>query len=200
MVDDFIRHEQFRFYHVHSTTLQRVRVIAQLPKTVGLYLSTGADQMDVSKALDKVWHKGFVYKLDLFQLPLSLLHFLRTYLSYRIFNVNVDGFYSGARRVSADVPQGSVLVIVLHLLYTKDLPVYRAICCLTFSLFTDETMIHYSTLIPRSGSVMLKRELNIHLDWLQRWGMAISTEKSQAVCFCAGIRPFGNQSPLKGDP
>ena len=84
LVDDFIRRE-------HSTTLQLVRVITHLSDATNRRAATAAALLDVSKAFDKVWHEGLLFKLANSPLPSTIVFFLRSYISDRTFRVSVDG-------------------------------------------------------------------------------------------------------------
>ena len=91
LLDNFIRSEQFGFRREHSTTLQLVRVVTELSDAANKKESTGAVLLDVSKAFDKVWHEGLLYKLAHSPIPTSTVYFLRSYLSDRTFRVSVEG-------------------------------------------------------------------------------------------------------------
>ena len=142
--------------------------------------ATAAALLDVSKAFDKVWHEGLLFKLANSPLPSSIVFFLLSYLSDRTFRVSVDGTCYAVRPVAAGVPQGSVLGPVLYLVYTNDLPVLPGV---TLSLFADDAMYHYSSVSPRFASTQLQRQLDQLPDWLRKWRVTINTEKSEAICF-----------------
>ena len=93
--------------------------------------------MDVSKAFDRVWHRGLFYKLAMSPVPASFVHIMRLYLCDRTFTVCIDGSYSSVQPVAAGVPQGSVLGPVLYLVYTNDLPTQPGV---TLSLYADDAM------------------------------------------------------------
>jgi hypothetical protein len=65
--------------------------------------------LDISKAFDKVWHKGLLRKLESLGVRDPLLKWIRSYLSDRMQHVLIDGQSSNWDRVEAGVPQGSVL-------------------------------------------------------------------------------------------
>ena len=64
---------------------------------------------DISKAFDRVWHKGLLHILKSIGITASLLEWLSEYLSYRSQRVVIQGTCSEWSSVSAGVPQGSVL-------------------------------------------------------------------------------------------
>ena len=63
---------------------------------------------DVSKAFDKVWHKGLLHKLQKYGITGNMLNWFNSYLSGRQQRVKNEGFYSTWSNTNAGVPQGSV--------------------------------------------------------------------------------------------
>ena len=64
-----------------------------------------------SKAFDKVWHEGLIYKLKQNGVTGSLLMFFQNYLDNMKQRVVINGSYSNYSIVESGVPQGSVLVL-----------------------------------------------------------------------------------------
>ena len=77
--------------------------------------------LDVSKAFDRVWHKGLLAKLPMFGLHHTLINWIGNFLSDRSIAVRVAGFLSNLHSINAGVPQGSVISPVLFILFIKDL-------------------------------------------------------------------------------
>jgi retron-type reverse transcriptase len=71
---------------------------------------------DFTKAFDKVWHKGLLYKLQTLGLKDPLLSWFRSYLTDRKQRVVIDGQTSNWLNTEAGVPQGSVLGPLLFLI------------------------------------------------------------------------------------
>ena len=77
--------------------------------------------MDISKAFDKVWHDGIIYKLKCNGISGSLLNFFENYLLNRFQRVFLNEKESNWMSLKAGVPQVSVLGPLHLLVYINDL-------------------------------------------------------------------------------
>ena len=59
--------------------------------------------LHISKAFDKVWHKGFLYKLELIGIRYPLLGWFRSYLSDRKQRVVIEGQSANWQSINAGV-------------------------------------------------------------------------------------------------
>ncbi len=72
---------------------------------------------DISKAFDKVWHNGLIYKLVMLKCPLYIVNFLKD----RKFQININGTLSDLADILCLVPQGSILSPLLFSIYINDI-------------------------------------------------------------------------------
>ena len=95
--------------------------------------------LDISKAFDKVWHEGLIFKLKQNGVSGKLLSFFQSYLSNRKQRVTLNGFHSEFASIESGVPQGSVLGPLLFLVYINDLE--KGVKS-NVKFFADDTMLY----------------------------------------------------------
>ena len=78
--------------------------------------------LDISKAFDKVWHNSLTYKLKQNGVVGDLLDTLTNFLKVRKQRVILNGQYLTWANLEAGVPQGSILGLLLFLIYKNNLP------------------------------------------------------------------------------
>ena len=94
--------------------------------------------LDLSKAFDKVWHDGIIFKLKAYGVEGELLSLLKNYLENREQRVVLNGQTSEWRKIMSGIPQGSVLGPLLFLIYINDLPDGINSLC---KIFADDTSL-----------------------------------------------------------
>ena len=94
--------------------------------------------LNISKAFERIWRKGLLAKLPLFDLHHSLITWISSFLSARSIAIRVDGYLSNPHSINSGVPQGSLISLVLVILFINDL-----LSSTSFSIFffADETYL-----------------------------------------------------------
>ena len=106
--------------------------IAQLLSIIPTVDVTGV-VLDLSKAFDKVWHDGIIFKLKAYGVEGELLSLLKNYLENREQRVVLNGQTSEWRNIMPGIPQESVLEPLWFLVYINDLPDGINSLCKTFA-------------------------------------------------------------------
>ena len=94
---------------------------------------------DLSKAFDRVWHEGLIYRMKCIGITGMPLKLLPNFLQNRYQWVLLNGKCSSWVPVFAGVPQGSVLDPLFFLIYINDLTKKDILS--TNKLFADDTFI-----------------------------------------------------------
>ena len=78
--------------------------------------------LDMSKAFDKVWHEGLLYKLKYMGISGDLYNLPENNFSGRFQRVILNGQQSSWKPILAGVPQGPILCPLFFLIYINDWP------------------------------------------------------------------------------
>ena len=141
--------------------------------------------LDISKAFDKMWHEGLIFKLKQNGVSGKLLSFFESYLSNRKQRVALNGFYSDYAEIESGVPQGSVLGPLLFLVYINDLTEnIRS----QMRLFADDSSIFTSVKDVLETHQQLVEDLETVSKWGYQWKMVfnpdITKQAVEVIYFC----------------
>ena len=132
---------------------------------------------DISKAFDKVWHDGLIYKLRKCGITNNLLSWFRSYLANRKQRVITEGFHSNWENTEAGVPQGSVLGPYLFLIYIND--IVKDINC-NIRLFADDTSLF--TVFENNDSIkLLEEDLLKITKFAEDWCIILNPTKTKSM-------------------
>ena len=136
----------------------------------------------MSKAFDKVWHQGLIFKLRSVGVSDSLLCIIESFLSNRSQRVLLNGQPSDWLLIKAGGPQGSILGPLFFLIYINDL---SDSLLSTVKLFADDTL--FSVVNDSNISAnKLNKNLQKTSEWAYRWKMPFNPDfhkQAQEVVF-----------------
>ena len=182
---------QFGFRHSRSTG----DVLALLTEHINKALDSRGEArvvaLDISKAFDKVWHRGLVLKLKSYGISGKLLGTISDFLADRHITVVHEGHSSLTHSINAGVPQGSVLGPTLFLLYINDLP-DRILSEL--AIYADDTTLFTvyrgSLSTSRSqASSALNQDLTNVVAWGKDWLVSFNQKKSHLLSLSGSRTP-----------
>ena len=129
--------------------------------------------LDISKAFDKAWHSGFLFKLKAYGVEGQLLALLKDYLDNRQQTLVLNGQTSDWRKINPGVPQGSVLGPLLFLIFINDLPDgIKALC----KIFVDDTSLFSKVYDIDISAKELNSDLEKICDWAFQWKIQFNSD------------------------
>ena len=177
---------QFGFTRQRSTHDAIYRLLSHITETIGAGTEpedfTSTVFVDISKAYDKVWIDGLLYKLHKMGITGNLYYMLRALLTDRTIQVVGDGKISIIHMLLAGVPQGFILAPFLFLIYIHDIcqlpdDLMFPIC---MSLFADDIAL----VALKSGPLALtsmQRALMSMSQYARKWKITFSSKKTNAI-------------------
>ena len=194
VLEKIVHKHVFNFFHDHHviTTLQSgfvpgdstVNQLVDIYNTFCKALDEGKEVRaifcDISKAFDRVWHRGLLFKLETAGISGILLSWFSDYLNDRCQRVVLPGASSEWTPIRAGVPQGSILGPLLFLMYIND--IVEDIDS-TIRLFADDTSLYIIVDEPVHAAHTLNLDLVKISCWAKQWLVTFNPDKSEAILF-----------------
>ena len=195
--NNLITNNQSGFRPGDSVTNQLLFLVHEIFKSFDCLgnLEVRSVYLDMSKAFDKVWHEGLIFKLQQNGITGNFLKLLKNYLSNREQRVVLNGMHSDWGPVKSGVPQGSVLGPLLFLVYINDLE--RGIKS-KVKFFADDTSLFSIVKDPIISAEELNHDLHLISQWAFQWKMSFNpdpTKPAEEVIF-SHKRQSPNHPPL----
>ena len=178
--NDLIYKKQSGFLPGHCTVFQLIDIYHQICYASDNKESTCMIFCDISKAFDRVWHKGLLYKLRQNGINGTLLHWLDSYLSNRNQTVLIGNSISLVKKTNAGVPQGSVLGPLLFLIYVNDIADNLVSVA---RLYADDSSLAASTNDIDEMEILLNTDMNTISEWAKQWLVTFNPNKTEAIIF-----------------
>ena len=133
-------------------------------------------RVDISKAFDRVWHEGLIYKIQSTRISGTPLKLIKSFLSGRFQSVLLNGRTSSWSQILAGVPQDSILGPLFCLIYINDLGNNLSS---TVKQFADHKFIFSIVHDIDLSSKQLNDDLKKASDWAYHWKMSFNPDLSK---------------------
>ena len=174
-----ITKNQSGFQPGDSVTNQLICMVESIHSSLDISLVVRSVFLDMSKAFDKVWNKGLLFKLKQNGISGKLLTLLKNYQSNRRQRVLINGSSSQWADIESGVPQGSVLGPLLFLIYINDLEMGIKS---QVNFFADGTSLFSIVHDPIISAKDLNDDLTLISQWAHQWKMSFNPDPNkQAV-------------------
>ena len=176
---------QCDFRSSQSTTDLLTVVSDRIARAFNRSKATRPVALDISKAFDRVWQAGLLYKLKSYGISGQILGLISSFLGNRQPQVVLDWKSSKEYPVNAGVPKGSVLGPTLFLLYINY--IHDDVIC-NIAIYADDSTL-YSKCDQESDlqqqlelASELESDLRHSVDW-GKWLVYFNAGKTQLVSF-----------------
>ena len=132
--------------------------------------------LDISKAFDKIWLPGLIFKIKSFGISGDLLELIKNFLSNRFQRVVLNGQTSEYEKINAGVPQGLILGPLCFLIYINDLT--DGISSIV-KLFADDTLLFSTVQNKNSSASQLSNDVDKISDWAYTRKMSFNPDPSK---------------------
>ena len=180
IVNNLIYKNQSGFLSGHSTVYQLIDIFHQICQSIDSKMYTCMIFCDISKAFDRVWHQGLLFKLKQSGIDGALLNWIENYLVNRTQKVFIGSSMSTLKQTTAGVPQGSVLGPLFFLVYVNDI-VENLLSIIR--LFADDTSLAFTSSSLADLEGILNHDLRIISSWARRWLVDFNPSKTVAMLF-----------------
>lgn len=161
-----------------STTNQLIDIYNTFCKALDEGKEVRVIFFDISKAFDRVWHRGLIAKLNSAGIDGKLLLWFTDYLQDRSQRVVLPGCKSDCKRIKSGVPQGSILGPLLFLLFINDI-----VCDIEshIKLFADDTSLFAVVDQPDRSALVLQSDMDKITHWSKKWLVTFNPAKTESL-------------------
>jgi hypothetical protein len=144
---------------------------------------------DISKAFDKVWHNGLLFKMKNHFFDKFIIIWIAEFLNKRNYKVKINDSLSENYFIEVGVPQGGVLSPILFSIYINDIIFDKTQYKKTrteSTLFADDL----ATSCASNNLNVIEKTFNLYMkkleNWLIKWRLSINPSKCQYILFGKG--------------
>lgn len=173
--------EQSGFREGHSCETALNWLIYEWKKEIDCKNSVIAVFLDFKRAFETIERGILVQKLEKYGIRGNELNWFRSYLTGRTQRTKVGNVLSEPLGVDLGVPQGSVLGVMLFLLYINDVKCVLKFC--KIMLFADDALIYISGKNVERLEQCLNEDLESINNWLEMNKMKLNVKKTKCMKF-----------------
>ncbi|GFS12845.1 RNA-directed DNA polymerase from mobile element jockey [Elysia marginata] len=148
--------------------------------------------IDFSRAFDKVWHMGLLWKMSKMKCSPCLLKTTKALLSNQQSRVRFEGKTSHYKKFTGGVPQGGVLSPTLFLIFINDIS-SNLPEGVEVSLFADNLALLTQNEELEQASSLLQQGLECIEKWSKKWKMTLNVDKCETgkdKAYVCGLEDF----------
>ena len=172
---------QFGFRSKHSTNHALIDITENIRSALDKGKIAGGIFVDLQKAFDTVNHEILIYKLNHYGIRGKVCDWFTSYLTNRMQYVSILGYNSGVKYMRHGVPQGSVLGLLLFLLYINDL--HKAIIYSKVYHSADDTNLLNISNNPKTLQNQINTDLKMLYKWLLANKISLNCAKTESIIF-----------------
>ena len=188
--NDTIYKYQSGFLPGHSTTHHLAHLYHVITEAFDKQKKVRLVFGDISKAFDKIWHAGLIYKLKSVGVTGPLNTWLANYLHNRQQRVVLQGSSSDWKHINAGVPQGSVLGPLLFLIYINDMSEGLES---KLSLFADDNLLCMTSDSEEQNARILNNDIAKIERWAKQWLVTFNPDKTNSMSISTNNVPPQHQ-------
>ncbi len=187
---------QHGFRNGHSCESQLINTIECLARGLDQKSEIDCLVLDISQAFDTVPHQRLLYKISYYHSGISgkANDWIRAWLVGRKQTVLVDGYNARESEVKSGVPQGTVLGLLLFLLYIND--INEAVDSHT-RLFADDCLLNREVKSSHDSDA-LQADINRVVEWSHTWQMAFNPSKCTVLKITHTRSPTHHKYTMEG--
>ena len=139
--NDILCHNQYCFRENHSTYMALLNMIDDISNKLNNNNDWKEVFIDLSKAFDTIDHSLLLKKLEHYGIRGTALSWFTSYLTKRSQYVSTSGNNSSCLQIKCGVPQGSILGLLLFIVYIND--IINCSKAAIFIMFADDTNLFF---------------------------------------------------------
>ena len=182
-----LNNNQYGFREKHSTINAITALTGDVIKALENKDSVLSVFLDLSKAFDTIDHQILLHKLEFYGIRGTPLKWFKSYLTNRKQYVKYNNSDSLQQDITFGVPQGSILGLLLFIIYINDLP-FCVNHCKTI-LFADDTTIYKTGKQVNNIYEDMNNDLQVLADWFRANKLSLNISKTKSMLFCRSPPP-----------